>query len=131
MIKGSCCCKKVTFTLSENPMFLAVCHCSRCRKLGGFEFFMVKKRSVTLLTGKDSIMQYKPDKPFKYNRCFCKHCGSSLGEILSDDEQFPIAANSLDTDPNIKVWFHEHVAAKPSWQLVHEDVKLFDGDPHQ
>lgn len=92
---------------------------------------MVERDTFTWVSGKEFVTEYIPEEPFKYKRCFCKSCGSSLGEILSNDEKFPIAANSLDSDPNIKVWFHEHVASKPSWQLVHEDVKLFDGDPHK
>ena len=131
MIKGSCCCGTVKFTLSSDPNFLAICHCNRCRKLGVSEFFMVKRDTFQWVSGKDQIVEYVPEKPFKYKRCFCRKCGSSLGEILSNDEKFPIAANSLDTDPGMKVWFHEHVASKPSWQLTHGDAKLFESDPYQ
>ena len=131
MIQGSCCCQSVKFTLSAKPEFLGICHCSRCRKLGTSEFFMVAKDSFEWVTGKEFVTEYKPEPPFKYKRCFCNKCGSSLGEILSADDKFPIAANALDSDPQIKVWFHEHVATKPSWQLVHDGVKLFEGDPHE
>jgi len=131
MIKGSCCCGTVKFELSSDPSFLAICHCSRCRKLGTSEFFMVEKDSFEWVSGKELVAEYTPEEPFKYKRCFCTKCGSSLGEILSKDDKFPIAASSLDDDPNINVWFHEHVASKPSWQLTHEGVTLFDGDPHQ
>ena len=129
MISGSCCCGAVKFSLSEKPNFLGICHCSRCRKLGSSEFFMVERDTFQWISGKEWVSEFVPEAPFKYRRCFCSKCGSSLGEILSEERQFPIAANSLDSDPNIKVWFHEHVAAKPSWQLVHEGVKLFEGDP--
>ena len=131
MIQGSCCCGAVNFTLAKNPEFLAICHCSRCRKLGTSEFFMVARESFSWVSGKECVSEYLPEKGFKYKRCFCNKCGSSLGEILSDDEKFPLSANSLDSDPNIKVWFHEHVASKPSWQLVHEKAKLFEGDPYK
>lgn len=131
MIHGSCCCKAINFTLSANPKFLGICHCSRCRKLGTSEFFMVEKSSLEWVSGKELVIEYVPEEPFKYKRCFCGRCGSSLGEILSQNNEFPIAANALDSDPKINVWFHEHVAAKPSWQLTHEGVKLFDADPHK
>jgi hypothetical protein len=131
MIKGSCCCGTVNFILSSTPKFLAICHCSRCRKLGCSEFFMIDRASLEWVSGKEEVGQYVPEKPYQYSRCFCKQCGSSLGEILSEDEQFPIAANALDTDPNIPVWFHEHVATKPSWQCVHPNATLFDGNPHK
>lgn len=131
MINGSCCCEAVRFTLSSDPSFLAICHCSRCRKLGVSEFFMIKRESFEWVSGKEFAEEYIPEDPFTYKRCFCKKCGTSLGEILSAENEFPIAANCLDTDPNVKVWFHEHVASKPSWQLTHDGVKLFDGNPHK
>ena len=131
MIRGSCCCKAVNFTLAKDPSFLAICHCSRCRKLGTSEFFMVERSSFSWVSGKEFVSEYLPEDGFKYKRCFCNKCGSSLGEILSTDEKFPLPANSLDYDPNINVWFHEHVATKPSWQLIHEGAKLFDGDPYE
>ncbi|MEQ9366654.1 MAG: GFA family protein [Leptospirales bacterium] len=131
MIHGSCCCGAVKFSLSKDPIFLAICHCSRCRKLGCSEFFMVRKDAFSWVSGRDAVAEYVPEKPYKYKRCFCKRCGSSLGEILSTDEEFPLSANSLDSDPEIKVWFHEHVASKPSWQLVHQEAKRFEGDPRK
>ena len=93
------------------------------------EFFMIRRDTLTWVSGKESVAAYVPGEPFKYTRCFCSQCGSSLGEILSEEEKFPIAANSLDADPQIKVWFHEHAASRPSWQLLHPDAKVFDGDP--
>jgi hypothetical protein len=62
---------------------------------------------------------------------FVAKCGSSLGEILSQNNEFPVAVNALDADLGINMRFHEQVAAKPSWQLTHECVALFDADPHQ
>ncbi|MGK0290728.1 MAG: hypothetical protein ACI86H_002187 [bacterium] len=131
MINGSCCCGKVKFTISSIPKFLGICHCSRCRKLGSSEFFMVERDAFDWITGKELVIQYDPEPPYKYKRCFCGHCGSSLGEILSEDKEFPIAANSLDSDPEIKVLFHEHTASKPSWQILHEGAKLFEGNPYK
>jgi hypothetical protein len=129
MIHGSCCCEAVKFTLSATPKFLGICHCSRCRKLGTSEFVMVEANSFEWVSGKESVAEYLPEPSFKYKRSFCKKCGSSLGEILSSDKEFPIAANSLNSDPDLKVWFHEHTASRPSWQLIHDGAKLFEGDP--
>jgi len=129
MITGSCCCDAIKFTLSRKPKFLGICHCSRCRKLGASEFFMIEADSLRWIAGKEFVSVYKPDSAFIYNRCFCSLCGSNLGEILSTDNEFPIAANSLNIDPELKVLFHEHIASKPSWQLVHKDAKLFEGNP--
>jgi hypothetical protein len=90
---------------------------------------MVTKDSFEWIAGKEFVNEYAPKPPFIYNRCFCNQCGSSLGEILSTEEQFPIAANALDSDPKLKVMFHEHTASRPSWQLLHDKATLFEGNP--
>jgi len=130
MIAGSCCCDAVKFTLSTKPKFLGICHCSRCRKLGASEFFMVEANSLTWIAGKELVSVYEPEPPFIYKRCFCSQCGTNLGEILSTESEFPVAANSLNIDPGLPVLFHEHIASKPSWQLLHTEAKLFEGNPH-
>jgi hypothetical protein len=67
------------------------------------------------LQGKEQVALYQPAPPYKYGRCFCRICGTSLGEILSDDDSFPIAANALDTETGLRNQFHEFVAEKPGW----------------
>jgi len=130
MIHGNCCCEAVRFTLSSKPRFLGVCHCSRCRKLGASEFFMVARDSFEWVSGKEFVSEYVPDPPFIYKKCFCVKCGSTLGEILSSEKEFPVAANILNSDPGLKVLFHEHTISKPSWQLLHDGAKLFEGNPN-
>ena len=129
MIKGSCCCKAVQFELSEAPSMMGTCHCSRCRKLGGSTIVFVKKAHLTWLQGKENVALYQPEAPYKFPRCFCKTCGSSLGEILSKDDSFPIAANALDTGFDISNQLHEFVAEKPNWLVIGDDAKQSDGHP--
>lgn len=129
MIKGTCCCETVQFTLSEPPSMLGICHCSRCRKLGTSAMVFVKKEHLTWLQGKENISVFVPNSPYKYHRCFCKTCGTSLGEILSDQENFPISAHLLDADINISVQFHEFVSEKPSWHIIGDTGQQFEGHP--
>lgn len=126
---GSCCCGLVQFELLAPPTMMGTCHCSRCRKAGASAIVFVKRADIKWVSGRDQIAQYKPEEPYKYTRCFCKNCGTSLGEILSEDESFPIAANTLDADPGIRNQFHEFVAEKPDWYAICDDAKQFDGHP--
>ncbi|WP_248156386.1 GFA family protein [Roseibium sediminicola] len=129
MIKGSCCCGSVQFELTAEPSMMGTCHCSRCRKLGTGTFVFVRKEHLTWIKGKDQVALYQPQAPYKYGRCFCKTCGSSLGEILSEEDSFPIAANALDTDIGTRNKFHEFVAEKPSWYEICDSAKQFAGHP--
>jgi len=108
---------------------MGTCHCSRCRKAGSSTIVFVRKDALTWLRGKEHVATYQPDAPYKYQRCFCKICGTSLGEILSEADSFPIAANALDTEMDLKNRFHEFVSEKPGWYEICDDARQFEGHP--
>jgi hypothetical protein len=81
------------------------------------------------LQGKEKVKVFKAIKPYIYDRCFCETCGSSLGEILSEEDSFPIAANALDGAFDLKNQSHEFVAEKPSWYEICDDAPQNDGHP--
>lgn len=110
---------------------MGTCHCSRCRKVGASTFVFVKREDFRLLSGRESISVYKPEEGYRYDRCFCRICGTGLGEILSDADSFPINTQTLDDDPVVRNRFHEFVAAKPAWYAIADDAKQFDGHPVQ
>ncbi|MFT6775025.1 MAG: hypothetical protein ACJA1L_002741 [Paracoccaceae bacterium] len=129
MICGSCCCGAVKFELLAPPSMLGVCHCTRCRKVGASAIAFVNKADLKWVQGRDNVQLYAPVAPYQYGRCFCKTCGSSLGEILSEDDSFPIAANALDDPIGLPVQFHEFVSEKPAWSVIGDDAKQYPGHP--
>ena len=129
MIKGSCCCGVVKFELLAEPSMMGTCHCSRCRKVGASTIVFVKKDDLKWIQGKDHVALFQPTSPYKYGRCFCKICGTSLGEILSEEDSFPIAANALDSELALENQFHEFVVEKPSWYKICDHAKQFNGHP--
>ncbi|MEG0920497.1 MAG: GFA family protein [Comamonas sp.] len=131
MLNGSCCCGAIQFTLSSPPTMMGTCHCSRCRKLGASTFVFVKRGAFTLLAGGDAIATFKPAAPYQYNRCFCKHCGTALGEVTSTSESFPVAASCFDDELPLSNLFHEFVQEKPHWLHIGDDAQQFAGHPHK
>ena len=129
MIEGSCCCGRVRFSVSARPKLVGACYCSRCRKVGATPFAMVEAETFTLSSGRESIVEYLPEPGFKYVRCFCGQCGTALGEMTAEDGMFPIPVDCFDEDLGVEIGFHEHVATKPSWCLIPEGAKQFEGDP--
>ncbi len=129
MIEGSCCCGEVRFAVTERPKMLVQCHCSRCRKVGATPFVLIERAVFELVSGREQITEYRADSPFKFVRAFCAKCGTSLGEMTSDEQSFPIPASCFDEDLGLTVRFHEHVATKPSWVEIPPGEKQFDGDP--
>ncbi len=108
---------------------MGTCHCSRCRKVGASTIVFVRKQDLTWLQGKEHVVLYRPQAPHKYGRCFCGICGTSLGEILSQEDSFPIAANALDTEFGLRNQFHEFVADKPGWYEICDEAPRSDGHP--
>ena len=131
MLKGSCCCKAVQFELTEKPSMMGMCHCSRCRKVGASSSVFVKTDKFQVTTGREKIVSYKAEPPYKYDRCFCSACGTSLGEVLSEMESFPLNANCIDSEIDIENAFHEFVSEKPSWLKIGDNAKQFDEHPHK
>ena len=129
MIEGSCCCSAVRFRLRRQPHAMGTCHCTRCRKSGASTIVFVKKEDLEWLQGKEHVAAYVPSPPYKYRRCFCSICGSSLGEILSDEDSFPIAANALDSRIGVSNQFHEFVSEKPDWYEICDRAPQSEGHP--
>jgi hypothetical protein len=90
---------------------------------------MVQAASVTIESGREQIVEFLPEPPFKYKRKFCGQCGTSLGEISQTGDMVPIPANCFDDDLNLPLRFVEHAATKPPWSVIPEGVKVFEGDP--
>nr|WP_243144801.1 GFA family protein [Litoreibacter roseus] len=111
------------------PSMMGTCHCSRCRKVGASAIVFIKKSDLEWVQGKEKLTTFQPAAPYLYSRCFCQICGTSLGEILSDDDTFPISANALDDAFEVRNQFHEFVAEKPSWYEICDAAQQFQGHP--
>lgn len=130
MFHGSCCCGSITFSLFAPPTMMGTCHCTRCRKVGTSTLVFVRRSDFKLISGAEYVVTYVPEAPYKYNRCFCSRCGTSLGEITSSGESFPIAANCFDDELGIANAFHEFVKEKPSWYSICDQAQQFMEHPH-
>jgi len=129
MIKGSCLCGKVKFQITGEPFSLSYCHCSRCRKAAGvFSAVLIGKADdLSVTEGQEAIAKFIPEGEWKLERCFCKECGTSLGDMATGDI-YVVAASALDDDPKIRPTVHIHTASKPDWYEVADDLKKFEGD---
>lgn len=129
MIKGSCLCKRVKFEISRTPQSLSYCHCSRCRKAAGIHSAVLigNAEDLKVISGSEDIKKYYPGDDGKLERCFCQHCGTSLGDMVTGSI-YVVAASALDDDPGIRPMAHIHTASKPEWYDILDDVQQFEGD---
>lgn len=129
MIKGSCLCGKIKFEISGTPSSLSYCHCSRCRKAAGiFSAVLIGNADDLQVTAGQEAIEKVPSTPeSKLERCFCKECGTSLGDMVTGDI-YVVAASALDDDPGIKPTVHIHTGSKPDWYQIDDDLKKFEGE---
>lgn len=117
MIKGSCLCQGVQFSVAAFSPHLSHCHCSQCRKFHGAAFASygtVLLKDLHLDAGQALIRTYRSSH--KAERDFCSVCGSSLFfRFLHLDDRLDIALGSLDQEPDLKLSAHIFYASKPGW----------------
>jgi len=128
-IRGSCLCGGIRFEIRGRPLSLAYCHCSRCRKVGGLANLGVRAKDFHWLQGRELVERYEPKPPFTLVRCFCRRCGTYLGEPDTSPKSFPVSAHTLDDDPGIRPILHEHVDGKPEWYDIADGIPQFPGSP--
>lgn len=129
VIRGSCLCGSVRFEIVGDPLTLAYCHCSRCRKVGGMANLTVRAGDFRWTSGSELVVRYEPEPPFELIRCFCGVCGTYLGEPETDPKAFPISAHCLDDDPRLRPVLHEHVLDKGPWYEISDALPQFEADP--
>ncbi len=132
-IKGSCLCGEVKYKSSADPLMIAACHCTHCRKQSGSAFSVnigVPASSVTI-TG-DSLKTYEDigtsGKPVLRN--FCGNCGSPIfSDIKATDGLYFIKVGTLDDSswvvPGAEIWCD----SKVSWGALDESLPKMPQNP--
>jgi len=128
-MRGSCLCGGIQFEVTGEPLTMAYCHCSRCRKAGGMATVMVRAEDFRWIQGQELVSRYVPEPPWDLVRCSCRICGTYLGEPEAHPEAFPLSAHAFDDDPRIRPVLHEQVAGKPPWYELTDGLPEFDGQP--
>lgn len=129
-----CACGAVTFEFSEDPAFIAECHCLDCKKASGGEsavFFAVPESDFTLTSGKTKGFGYIAASGKKLQRNFCPDCGARL--YTSNLESFPatifVQLGSLDRPDLITPKLEMFTKRRLDW-VSPMDVPQFESMPH-
>jgi hypothetical protein len=125
LLRASCGCGAVSFTLSSPPSVMGTCHCAACRKSGAGTFVIAKRSAFRLVSGAEAVSSWKTPAPHAQEYCFCTRCGTTLGDINSGEATFRIAAACFDDALGIRNGYHEFVGEKPAWQAICDEAKQF------
>ena len=107
-----------------------LCHCSMCRRSHGAAFATfarVDANDFNWLSGEKLVGSYESSTGL--NRCFCRICGSPLGDRSKDGKLGWINLGSIEGDPGIRPDGHIYVGSKAPWHEIMDDLPQYDEQP--
>jgi hypothetical protein len=116
MLRGSCLCGSVRYTVAAEIGHAENCHCSMCRKAHGAAFSTNALVPTAQLSvhGAEHLRTYasSPNR----QKLFCSNCGSQLFiKRLNAPEGTVITLGTLDEDPHIQPSRHVFFGSKAPW----------------
>lgn len=133
-VAGRCLCSRVRFELSGyRSRSMAICHCSRCRKMTGaayVHFMAFSSPQLLSYQGAEHLAHFDgtqgtPEHESQPIRAttFCSVCGSSMPSPMegSPEYQGVLAGNVLDMPPHMDSSFHFYTKSKCPWVSIPSD----------
>lgn len=123
MIKGSCCCGDVSFTVTGQPKGVSVCHCNQCRKMSGYAWSSAYVPQ-TDLTIHGPVTWF--DASDTASRGLCPRCGSFLFWKAHDEDTVSFALGAVDGPTGLRLEKHIFVAGKGDYYDIADGVTQKD-----
>lgn len=131
VLTGACLCGGVRYEVEGPLTFIALCHCTRCRRQHGtapVAWTAVPTERFRLVQGQDLLKVFPVEGGV--DRTFCSTCGSSLfGDAPGTRERVEIAVGSFEGDPQLQPMVHVHVASKAPWYEIADDLPQIPAGP--
>ena len=120
-MQGGCLCGAVRYTVSADPIFSGVCHCTNCQKSTGSAFSVVLGVPSTgvSITGETKAYLGKGDSGQPTTKRFCPVCGSGLTSEASLMQGVTmVEVGTLDEPSAITPGMHIYCDSKLPWSHV-------------
>jgi hypothetical protein len=128
-LSGQCYCGAVTYTVADQFLYAANCHCSRCRLATGSAFKPfggIERAKLHVQQGADSLLIIgEPDG----HDARCSKCGSLLYSVVRNGEYVHVAYGSLVDPPTLAPAEHTYVGSKAPWDIITDDLPQYDELP--
>ena len=124
-LNGGCQCQGVKYTITGEPIFAAICHCSMCRRAHAAP-------AVAWMMVADSQINFSADARKYYasseqaQRGFCEYCGTQISFTASFlPGMIDIALGSLDAPEAVTPALHYWHSAHISWAEFADDLPRY------
>jgi hypothetical protein len=125
-LAGRCYCGAVGYTVADEFLYAANCHCSNCRRATGAAFKPfagIERDKLTVTGGADAMLRFGDDKAYDAH---CRVCGSLLYSLVRDGAFVHVAMGTLVDPPTIRPTHHIFVGSKAPWFTITDDLPQYE-----
>jgi hypothetical protein len=125
ILAGRCLCGAVRYTVADEFIYAANCHCSNCRQTTGSAFKPfagIESRKLAITQGGENLMTYGGGSDHDTR---CRSCGSLLYSLVRDGAFMHVAMGTLVDEPTIRPNKHIFVGSKAPWDTITDDLPQF------
>ncbi len=127
LLKGSCFCHAVQYSVPDAFLYAMNCHCSNCRRTTGSAFkpfAAIEREKLTLTSGQDELLIHGEDRA---HDAHCRNCGSLLYSVVRDGAYIHVTMGTLIDAPGIRPNRHIFVGSKAPWFTITDDLPQYEG----
>jgi hypothetical protein len=124
-LAGKCFCGAVQYTVADEFLYAANCHCSNCRRTTGSAFKPfagIARDRLRITQGAENLMIFGEEAA---HNTHCKLCGSLLYSVVRDGAYVHVAMGTLVDDPTIRPTKHIFVGSKAPWFTITDDLPQY------
>jgi hypothetical protein len=125
-LRGRCECGRVRYTVADEFLYAANCHCSRCRAATGSAFKPfagIERAKLDVTAGGGGLLLVGEEDA---NDTRCAVCGSLLYSVVRDGGYVHVALGSLVDAPTVRPTSHIFVGSKAPWFEITDDLPQFE-----
>jgi hypothetical protein len=123
-VTGRCLCGAIRYEVEGEPLQVANCHCSMCRRHSGAAYltYVAYLRNQVRFVGTPAEYRSSPNAV----RTHCGQCGSPLSFVFDPQPHMIwITVGSLDDPGSVGPTEHWYTDDKVSWVSLHDDLPKF------
>ncbi|MES2095644.1 MAG: GFA family protein [Pseudomonadota bacterium] len=132
-LRGGCNCGAVRYEIAGEPLMVAACHCTSCRKQSGaaFSVNLVVRASTMTVTGPlDAYHDPDTESGTPIAREFCPSCGSPIRSVPgASPKLIAVKAGTLDQPGDFAPAMHIWTRSALPWVEIPANLPRFERGP--
>jgi hypothetical protein len=129
-LAGRCLCGAVEYSVADEFLYAANCHCSNCRRTTGSAFKPfagIERKKLSLVRGGENLLTYgEAEGSDPAGDVHCRTCGSLLYSVVQSGARVHVALGTLVDEPTVRPTKHIFVGSKAPWYTITDDLPQFE-----